>query len=99
MATVQVILTSGGYLPTTYWGEGSGADREAFGMAYDTLETAERMARDWAIQQGAEYVPYAPIDQDAIRRQAQLVKQLRDEEGLDLRAATTKARAIIASMA
>mgnify|MGYP000913119389 CR=1 FL=1 len=98
MATVQVILTSSGYLPTIYWGKGSSADREAYGMAYDSLETAERMARDWALQQGAEYVPYAPIDQDAIRRQALLVKQLRDDEGLDLRAATAKARAIIASM-
>lgn len=97
MAQVHVAQTSSGFLPTLTWGTGANGDREAYAMPFDTLEIAERIARDWAEERGAEYVPFRPVDQDASRQFAELVKQIRDEDGLGLPAAMMKAREILAS--
>ena len=93
---VHIAQTPSGYLPTLQWGEGADVQRETYPMAYDSLETAERIARTWANEQGAEYIPFRPVDQNAIRKQSLLVKQLREEEGLSLPAAIARAREILA---
>lgn len=89
---VTVVPTSGGYLPTMTWATADGMDREAYAMGFDDLATAERIGRQWAEQEGATYVPYEPIDPDAGRRHALLVKRLRETEGLGLADAIAKAR-------
>jgi len=97
MAQVTVQETSSGFLPVISWGNGADGDREAYAMTYDDLSTAERIAKAWADEQGADYVPFKPNAPDASRRQSLLVKQLRETEGLDLRTAVARAREIIAS--
>jgi hypothetical protein len=96
MAHVQIGKTPSGYLPTMYWGSGENVDREAYGMAYDSLETAERIGRSWADEQGAEYRPYQePTGTDP--RLSPLIRSLREEHGLDFRTALERAKATLAA--
>jgi len=95
MMRVHVSRTPSGYLPVTTWGEGADMDREAYGMSYADLPTAERMARDWALRQGAEYVEFQEANRTSDPRLPGIVKQLREEQGLDLREAILKARGIV----
>lgn len=94
MAHVQIDRTPSGYLPSLYWGSGENIDREAYGMAYEKLETAERIGRSWAKDQGAEYRPYTePTGTDP--RLAPLIRSLREEHGLDFRTALERARSTL----
>lgn len=92
---VHIAQTPSGFLPNLQWGEGADVQRETYPMSYDSLEVAERVARSWANEQGAEYLAFRPVDQNTIRKQSLLVKQLREEEGLSLPAAIAKAREIL----
>ncbi len=96
MARVHVSNTPSGFLPVMSWGEGADMDREAYAMSYRDLPTAERIARDWATQQGADYVEYQEANRASDPRMPGIVKQLREEHGLDLREAIAKAREIVA---
>jgi hypothetical protein len=90
---VQVQETSYGlFLPTMIWGQGESMDREAFWDSFNNLADAERSAKLWAEERGAEYVPFRPIDREAINREVALIRKLREEEGLDLRTAIQRAR-------
>lgn len=83
---------SGSFQPVLYWGVGMDLDREAYGESFDSIQVAERVAIRWADEQGAAYKPYREIDVEALRAETQLIRRLREEEGLDLRAAIAKAR-------
>lgn len=89
---VTVIEAPSGYLPTIYWGQGEDMQRDVYAFAFENITDAEKAAKAWATECDAEYVPYKPIDTDAIRTQTLLVKRLRDDEGLNLRDAIAKAR-------
>jgi hypothetical protein len=90
---VQVQETGHGlFLPTLIWGQGEYMDREAYWDHFENLADAERLAKLWAEEQGAEYVPFRPIDREAIKREVELVRKLREEEGLDLPTAIRRAR-------
>jgi hypothetical protein len=79
------------------WGQGADMDRQAYSMAYANLDVAERIARQWAEEQGAEYVPFDDAGRQTDPRMAPLVKRLRDEEGLDLPTAIRRARGILSA--
>lgn len=96
MAQVHISDTVSGYLPVLWTGEGADMDREAYSMAFGDVATAERAGRAWAEEQAADFVPYREIDTSGNKREMALIKQLREEENLPLRAAITKARAMLA---
>jgi hypothetical protein len=94
--TVTVQETaSGEFLPTLYWGVGIDLDRESYGESFSSIQVAERVAQRWADEQGAAYRPFQRVDLDAVRAETALIRKLREEEGLDLRAAIRKAREIL----
>jgi hypothetical protein len=94
--TVQVQEVSGNrFMPVLYWGVGIDMDREAYGESFDSIQVAERVAQRWADEQGAAYRPYQVVDREALLRETQLIRRLREEEGLDLRAAIRKARDLL----
>jgi hypothetical protein len=96
MIQVHVTKTEYGFLPTLHWNDGSSMDREAYDTTFDTLEDAERVGRGWASDQGAQYVPYVPVDEEAIRRKCVLVREIREADGVDLRTAIARAEAMLA---
>jgi len=96
MARVVITETPSGFLSVMWLGSGDQADREPYGMSYPKLETAERMGRQWAEQNGAQYIPFQPIDRSRNEREIALVKELRQNEGLSLCDAIKRARTLLA---
>lgn len=96
MSRVHVSSTPSGYLPVHSWGEGENMDRQAYAMSYRDLDVAERVARKWANDLGADYVASQKSSQPLDPRLIPLIKKLREEHGLDLREGIRRAEAILA---
>lgn len=96
MALVRIDQTCSGYLPVLYWGKGENMDREAYSMSYDNVEAADKAGRSWAAAMDVEFRPYQPAERLTPAFVA-LVKQLREDEGLGLRDAIDRAKAITAN--
>lgn len=97
---VQVQENANGlFVPIMMWGQGESMDREAYWNRFDSLANAEGPAKLWAEERGAEYVPFKKIDREAINREVELVRKLREENGLDLRTAIQQAREQLRSAA
>jgi hypothetical protein len=94
MSKVHISDTVSGFLPVLWTGEGADMDREAYSTSFADLPQAEAAGRAWADQEGATYVPYEPIDHEAINRRAALIRRLREDEGLTLREAVDRAKSM-----
>lgn len=83
---------NGMFVLALMWGEGDCVDREIHPDHYNSLADAERVAKCWAQQQEADYIPFKKEDPEARKREIDLVIQLRKEKGLDLQTAIKQAR-------